>query len=231
MDRKLKFTTPEREAFADLPAAETFGRTYAERLWVRRDEDEGADFHSGIGSHMPEIVEPYVKAMTALLTAFDRPPDIADLGCGDFAIGARLRPLARRYAACDVVAPLIERNRKTFADCDVDFHCVDLTREAPPPGEVAIIRTVFQHLSNADIAAALENIAGRYRWLVVTELLPREEDFTPNIDMDSSPWTRHPAGSGVVLTAPPFNLPVKAEQRIARIATPDSRLDTVLYEV
>src|SRR4029079_7884989 len=87
--------------------AEMFGRIYRDRLWGRN----GLDFFSGLGSHDPAVVEPYVAAVRSLLSGIRPPPVVVDIGCGDFAVGSRLTDLARLTVACDVVPQLIVRNR------------------------------------------------------------------------------------------------------------------------
>ena len=126
------------------------------------------------------------------------------------------RPLCDGYIACDVVAELIERNRETYRDLDVDFRVVDAVEEELPGGEVLFIRQVLQHLSNAQIGQIVQRIIGRYRAVIVTEHLPWHP-FTPNADLSTGPDIRlgpSETASGVVLTEPPFNLSVRQDIRL-----------------
>ena len=46
------------------------------------------------------------------------PGAVVDLGCGDFTVGSKIRPLCGAYVACDVAAPVIawnQANGKCFA--------------------------------------------------------------------------------------------------------------------
>ena len=217
-----------RQRYRGLTTAEVFTKIYAEGAWGR-SPDASQRFFSGSGSDDDAIVGSYVDAMRAYLSGFERKPDVVDLGCGDFRVGARLRPLCGRYVACDIVPPLIAFNRERFASMDVDFRVLDLTRDELPDGDIVCIRQVLQHLSNAQIANALPRLARRYRHLVLTEHLPAADDFVPNIDKPDGPDIRLYVGSGVVLTQPPFDLPVREERTLCLVAEAGGWIRTTLY--
>lgn len=186
--------------------ADIFSRIYAGQEW-------GADsgpFFSGRGSHEPDLVAPYLAAMTEFLEALPGKPDVVDLGCGDFHIGRSLRPCCGRYVGCDVVPDLIAWNAAQFADLDVEFTTLDMANDELPAGDVAILRQVLQHLSNADIAKIVPKLRS-YKYVVVTEHHP-ERSFVPNLDLPTGRHNRSSVLSGIDLTAPPFDL-APAESR------------------
>jgi len=192
-----------------------FTEVYAKQLWGQPG-DAGEAFFSGEGSHDSALLNAYVKVVGTFLALFGATVDAVDLGCGDFHVGSKLRPLCGKYVACDVVAPLIERNRRTYADLDVDFRVVDAVDDELPDGDVIFIRQVLQHLSNEQIAKIVARLPGRYRAVVVTEHLPWH-DFTANLDKPTGSTIRvgHPDGaSGIVLTEPPFSLQVRQDIRL-----------------
>jgi len=192
-----------------------FTEVYAQGLWGKSD-DAGEAFFSGEGSHDPALLNAYVQVVATFLGLFGSKLDAVDLGCGDFHVGSKLRPLCQKYVACDVVAELIERNRRTYQDLDVDFRVVDAVQDELPEGDVIFIRQVLQHLSNAQIENIVQRLPGRYRAVVVSEHLPWH-DFTANLDKPTGSTIRvgHPDGaSGVVLTEPPFNLSVRQDIRL-----------------
>jgi hypothetical protein len=191
------------QAMAGQPSEEIFAEIYRRGMWGGSASSNR--FYSGRGSHIPEIVEPYFNAVTTFLESFDVAPDVVDLGCGDFAVGSRLRPKCGRYVACDIVPELIAHNSKTFAGLDVDFRVLNMATGALPDGDIAFIRLVMQHMSNAEIAALLPKLRAKYRYLVITEQVPGG-DFTPNADKAPGVDIRIAVGSGIVLTAPPFAL-------------------------
>lgn len=189
--------------FARMTPSEVFTRVYSERLWGAGLDER--DYYSGEGSRNGAMVRPYVAAVRTFLADFATKPDVVDLGCGDFYVGRQLRDLCGSYIACDVVPDLIARNRRMFGSLGVDFRTVDLVSDELPNGDVAILRQVLQHLDNAQISLIVPKLQ-RYRWLVFTEHLPEALSFRPNRDKPIGPGVRVRHGSGVVLTAPPFNL-------------------------
>ena len=182
---------------------------YREKLWGSR---ASGDYCSGAGSHLDAIVRPYVANVRAFLGEFPELAVAVDLGCGDFNVGSQLVGSFREFTAVDVVPELIERNGRNFAHLGVVFRCLDIVNDDLPAGEVAFLRQVLQHLSNAQVARVVQKLY-QYRWLVVTEHLPSAVGFRANRDKPIGPGVRQRFGSGLVLTAPPFNLRV-VEQRV-----------------
>jgi len=216
----------ERDNQGNSPSiAEAFGEIYRDHHWGGEDQP----FYSGSGSHNPSIVTPYVTAVSAFLARFKHPPTVVDLGCGDFHVGAQVRDQCGTYIACDVVPDLIEFNRSRYAGRDVDFRTHDLTQEPVPNCDVVFIRQVLQHLSNADILRGLQYLKGRCRYLVVTEHIPKAKDFPPNQDKPSGASIRLDFGSGVVLTAPPFNLQPLTTECLCEVAEYDGVVRTSVY--
>jgi hypothetical protein len=219
--------------FDALTPKEAFGRIYAERIWGTSD-DSPDGFYSGSGGTR-QFVATYASSVQAFLQrTFPTKPDVVDLGCGDFIVGSRLRPFAATYTACDVVEPLIRRNRVLFASLDVDFRVLDLTADPLPRGDVAVLRQVLQHLSTAHIQAVVAKIPGTYRYLIVSEHLPADVPWVPNLDKPTGPHTRLDSGrppSGVVLTAPPFNLTPVRETVLCECRDHLGLIRTTAYEL
>jgi hypothetical protein len=187
-------------------------------------------FYSGSGSHDIEIVLPYLKAVEDFLRAFERKPNVVDLGCGDFSIGSRVRHLCNEYIACDIVSPLIEFNKEKFAELGVDFRVLDLTKDELPSADIVFIRQVFQHLSNKQILNALPQLCSKYRYVVFTDHLPATRDFQHNLDIPPGPHSRLQFNSGVVLTSAPFNIKPTNQKRICEVPELDGLIVTKIYE-
>jgi len=203
-----------------------FSRIYRDGIWGERT---GEQFTSGSGTHDAVAANTYVEAVNGFLETFGIPPAVVDLGCGDFAIGRQLCRSSGAYVACDVVPGLIEHHRDRFRDLDVDFLRVDLVADDLPEADVAIVRQVFQHLSNDQIAAVLPKLVA-YDHVIVTEHVPATT-FVPNADKVAGPDTRLDlrAPSGVVLTAPPFSWPVVAEDTLCEAVADGSVIRTIHY--
>jgi hypothetical protein len=71
------------------------------------------------------------------------------------AVGRQLIPLVDCYVGCDVVPDLIAEHRRRYVGSKLQFACLDFLEDELPSGDVATVRQVFQHLSNAQISAAL----------------------------------------------------------------------------
>lgn len=229
--RRLRGSGKQNAEFAGLSTQETFTRIYTGDYWRAETAETDRKFCSGRGSHADEIVEPYIEAVTKFLVSLPEKPDVLDLGCGDFAVGSRIRPFAANYIACDIVPPLIEENKKHFNDLDVDFRVVDLTTDELPQADVLILRQVLQHCSNEDIAKVVPQLESKFRYLVLTEHLPKEKSFKPNRDKPRGPSVRTQDNSGVVLTESPFNLKMRSQRLLTSYSDPRGRVDTVVYEI
>jgi hypothetical protein len=212
--------------FRGLPPAEIFEAVYRRRAW---GGGRSHDFYSGHGSHDAAIVGPYVAALTDFLESLPERPRAVDLGCGDFAVGAQLRHLCSEYVACDVAPSLIERNRRVFATDGVEFRALDIATESLPSGDVAFLRQVLQHMSNAQIQELLPKLE-QYRWLIVTEHVPAEPGFVPNLEKPPGPGIRLCRDSGVALEAPPFHFRSRSLRELCAVRLELGAIRTALYE-
>lgn len=205
-----------------------FSEIYDRGLWGKADKSD--QFFSGHGSHLADHVDPYITAISEFLQSA-APPNVVDLGCGDFNVGCQIRPYCARYVACDIVPKLIAYNKEKFRRLDVDFRCVDIIEDPLPEGDVVIIRQVLQHLSNKHIERVLNKLK-LYKYVVLTEFVP-EGEFIPNIDQPTGSFSRLARGihSGVVLTRDPFLLKVKSERTICRTLEPLGFVTTIVYDL
>jgi hypothetical protein len=207
----------------DRTRADLFGRIYRDNLWGGRR----GEFYSGVGSHTPELIDPYVGAVRAFLGACPTRPVVIDMGCGDFAAGSRLADLAQSYVACDVVPELIEHNRRLFARDGLEFAVLDAVADPLPPGDVVIVKQVLQHLCNAEIATIVAKLA-RYPTWIVCEHLP-EGAFTANLEKPTDGDSRLRLRSGVVLTAAPFGVTPRETRLLCEARSEGAIIRTVAY--
>lgn len=209
------------------PTKAAMEQVYAMKLWG----GGSASFYSGEGSHIPEIVNPYVMAVTAFLSSFESPLVVCDLGCGDFNVGKQLVSYARRYIAVDIVPDLIARNQSLYKAEQLTFDCLDIAVDELPKGDCVLLRQVLQHLSNAEIEAILGKLRD-FKHVILTEHIPTG-DFEPNLDIISGQGTRLKKGSGVQLTKAPFHFQVKAQRQLVAVPLEDDQsvIVTTLYTV
>jgi len=200
-------------------------------MWGSRHEDADL-YYSGGGSHFEEIVAPYVDAVEQFVGSYGQNLDAVDLGCGDFAVGKRIRHLFNSYNACDVTESVITRNTDKYEGLDVHFSAVDLTADELPRGDVAFVRQVLQHLSNNHIKAIIPKLYD-YKYVLITEVLPKNLGFTPNVDIPTGFLTRlatrQKDSSGVVVTEAPFDFKVKESKTLCEISIDGGVVKTILY--
>jgi hypothetical protein len=213
-------------SFRGATAETVFRAVYEEGRWGTGPNGE---YWSGDGSHNPLVVKPYIVQVGAFLSSFPAPPDVVDLGCGDFNVGSQLRRWCSGYIACDIVPSLLERNASQFANCGVSFLNLDIVSQPLPPANVALIRQVFQHLSNDHIQRVIPKLY-QYEWLVVTEHLPKGP-FRPNLDQAIGHGIRLGFRSGIVLTEPPFCLAALEQRLLAESESWGGRVQTIAYRL
>lgn len=209
------------------PLEHTFAEIYRRGLWGSRAD---SPYYSGVGSHKPAIVDPYVTAVRAFITAHAHGADAVDLGCGDFNVGSKICDVFDKTIACDIVGDLLAHNAVRFADLPVEFVRLDIVADALPSGKVAILRQVLQHLSNDSIARVVAKLRA-YQYIIVTEHVPFDASFTPNVDKGDGFDIRPDHGSGVVLTAAPFDLDVISGQLLCEVADGIGLIRTMAYRL
>lgn len=197
------------------PTKEAMEQIYEMKLWGGNT----LDFYSGVGSHLPELVHPYITSITSFLTSFKSPLVVCDLGCGDFNVGKELVKYAKKYVAVDIVPDLIEHNKDKFKEENLEFHCLDIAVDDLPSGDCALLRQVLQHLSNAEVLSIVNRLA-KFKYVIITEHIP-EGDFEPNKEIISGQGIRLKKQSGINILAPPFNFKVKEETQLLSVNLSD----------
>lgn len=207
------------------PTKDAMEQVYEMKLWGSK----GTDFYSGLGSHHPEILDPYIEAVTSFLGSFEDPLTVCDLGCGDFNVGKELVRHAKKYVAVDIVKELIDRNKERFKAENLEFLCLDIASDDLPAGDCAILRQVLQHLSNTEVKRITKKLVN-YKYVILTEHIP-EGDFKPNEDIISGQGIRLKKQSGLDLLAPPFGLKVENEKELLSVPSQHSNgvIVTTLY--
>jgi hypothetical protein len=185
--------------YRSLSLAEAFRDIYTAARWGERT------FCSGRGSDN-SISRPYCQAVVEFMRMHEL-ESVVDLGCGDFRVGRQIAASGCVYIGVDVVAELVQSNQLRYGSKRIQFKCLDITRPGEfPMADLCLVRQVFQHLSNSEIAAALENLRS-YPYVLVTEHQPLRA-CKYNVDKIHGPDTRVSVHSGVYLGEAPFSLPV-----------------------
>ena len=209
------------------PTKDAMEQVYAMKLWG----DNKSDFYSGIGSHHPEIVNPYIAVLKSFFTSFKGPLVVCDLGCGDFNVGKELVKHTKKYVAVDIVADLIAYNKEKFAANNLEFHCLDIAVDELPSGDCALLRQVLQHLSNAEIQSIVSKLID-FKYVIIREHVP-VGDFVPNKEIISGQGIRLKKQSGLNVLAPPFNFKVKEQKQLLSVILNDCKgvIVTTMYKI
>jgi SAM-dependent methyltransferase len=182
-------------------ARAVFTEVYEKNMW-----GVGGEFYSGRGSY-GQSAKGYGECIINFIKS-NNIKSVVDLGCGDFAVGKLIVSECEHYVGVDVVPSLIAQNRSMFTAQNVEFECLDVTKDSLPDAQLCLIRQVMQHLSNAEIVMLLEKIK-KYAYVIVAEHQP-EIDGIPNIDIAHGASTRtEKYGSADYLDKPPFCAPIK----------------------
>lgn len=205
--RRLRFNA-EQLAVRNKPLDQVFNDIYATGKW--RPEGSQAQYHSGPGS-VAEVTAGYEAFVAGFINATPSISRIVDIGCGDFQVSRRILDRLNRpvgYVGCDIASLVVEDNKRRHAVAgQIDFRTLNVATDPLPEGDVVTIREVFQHLSNATILSALNNLRKNFKVAIITEAVPKVPS-APNLDIASGYRTRDGLNSGVFLELPPFNLKV-----------------------
>ncbi len=180
---------PDRDAGESERVKSAFTRAYVLNLW------EDPESRSGPGSTLArtEALRSQVPALFAELGI----RSVLDVGCGDFNWFRTLDLGEIDYTGVDVVAELIEENRKRYGGPHRRFLPLEIATEVPPRADLAFCRDCWVHLPNAQILAAIKNLrASGAAYLLATTFPGRSEN--PDIPLGD----RRP----VHLALPPFSL-------------------------
>lgn len=195
--RAWKITRTQHE-YSKQSIREVFSSIYRHNVWG----SFSGDVCSGEGSY-GQYAEEYAARLMEIL-AERNIQSLADLGCGDCNVGIRLAPGVSQYIGVDVVQEVVERNQQRFGSDKVRFVCADITQDSLPPADACVVRQVLQHLTNAEVSAALRNILRSYRRAFITEHLYVGPGVRKNIDIPHGPNVRIPFKSGVFVLDAPF---------------------------
>lgn len=197
--------------YKNLKIEEIFTKIYKEDLWGSLEsKDNNKSFYSGPGSYNNTAVE-YVELISNYINS-NEINSITDIGCGDFNIGSQIcqRIKSVKYTGVDIVPSLIERNLLNYSTDKINFICANALKDEIPVSDLLLIRQVFQHLSNEDIALIIKNVFPNFKYIIITEQQIKEKLLIKkNLNKPSGPGTRISLNSSVFLQDKPFCLRTK----------------------
>jgi len=216
----------ERE-YKDKSNSEIFDKIYSQGVWGKTED---GIYTSGSGSHSAKVIGPYIDVVKNFISDI-RPKVIVDIGCGDFNVGKNFAEDAEKYVAFDVSSVILQRNKEKYSSLEnVEFLKLDLATDELPRGDVAFVRQVLQHLSNDDIKLFVDKINYNkpFKFLIVTEHLPGNKSFKPNINKPAGPNIRNDINSGIILHEAPFGLQNKNYSELLEVSEDVGAIKSVI---
>jgi SAM-dependent methyltransferase len=173
-----------------LGLRERFERIYATNLW------SDPETRSGVGSTLDSTRALRAKLPAALRALETRV--LLDVPCGDFTWMGEVDLGGAQYVGGDIVPAIVAENRRRHTSASRRFIELDLTRDALPDADVLLCRDCLVHLSYANIACVLANVArSNIRFMLMTSFPGRGD----NRDVDDGDWRT------LDFEAPPFSFP------------------------
>jgi len=185
----------ESEKFIDVDEHErVFTWIYDTAVWGKNDQGEG---FSGGGSRLANTGE-YIAYLEKFMKDHNI-KSVVDVGCGDWEFSRYIDWSGINYIGYDVVAHVIEKNRKSFGSSSIQFIHGNFLYVDLPEADLLLCKHVLQHLSNADIINFLKQLKKFKYCLITNEVNPETlSSLNPDIEIGG--------GRKVDLSKPPFNI-------------------------
>jgi SAM-dependent methyltransferase len=148
---------------------------------IYRSQDWGHG--SGVGARPDRTVE--YRAFLQRFIIDNHVRSVVDLGCGDWQFSRHLDWSNVRYLGIDVVAAVIERNRREFAKDNIAFEEFE-SLATLPPADLLLCKDVLQHLPNELVKEYLTTFKTKYKFSLITN--DDEPKDLQNIDIDVGGW-------------------------------------------
>ena len=152
---------------------------------------------------------------------------ILDAPCGDMNWMKEIVHKFENYIGVDIVEDMIEKNKKEFNNKkNIDFKCIDITKDELPEVDLIFSRDCIQHLPNRDIIKFINNIKkSNSKYLLIGTTL--------NINNENRIYSSAYEWQYLNLEEKPFNFPKAIEYIEDYGSEEDFRPDTflALYKV
>jgi hypothetical protein len=133
------------------PLKDVFETIYHQNHW------NSAESVSGSGSELAQT-EKIRLALPELFQNYHI-QTVADIPCGDFNWMRNVDLSSiQQYIGGDIVASLIQHNKKNYTTKKITFEVIDLTQDLLPEVDLLIVRDCWVHLSFENIKKCIQNI-------------------------------------------------------------------------
>ena len=186
---------PALTAPEPVSAGDTFARHRVFAQYHRAGVLRGEELVSGPGSSMGQT-NTIRRALPPLLGRLGV-RSLLDAGCGDFNWMRELVSALDRYTGVDLIAELIESNRRCYQSERREFHCLDFAEADLPRADMVLCRDTLVHYSLSGAKTVLRNLQRTgSRYLLATTFPGRGA----NNDIPLGGWRP------LDMEAPPFSL-------------------------
>lgn len=171
-----------------------FTKIFATRYWGSKESVSGGGSDEDATRFIRDAL-PRIFAEKGVKTFLDVP-------CGDFHWMRSVDLSGIDYTGGDIVAPLVEQNKKKHQRAGIRFFHLDVIHDRLPAADLVLCRDCLVHLPLADATKALRNIArSGSKWLLTTTFPSRTE----NKEIAAGKWRP------LNLQIAPFHLPQPEE--------------------
>jgi SAM-dependent methyltransferase len=142
------------------PTAKAFEAIYRDATWGKNADDRG---HSGTGSTLHSTVT--YRAFLQQFLADHQIKSVVDAGCGDWEFSQSIDWTGIDYKGYDIVAEVIDGNRK-YVKPNIQFFVGNIVDDELPPADLLISKHVLQHFPDAMVKKFLRQLP-KYRHVLL----------------------------------------------------------------
>jgi SAM-dependent methyltransferase len=191
----------------DKPIIATAGDTRAAFEKIYRDADWGTNAggvgNSGTGSTL-QATELYRRYLESFMKEHGI-KSVVDAGCGDWEFSQKIDWSGIDYKGYDIVAKVIDANKKQFAKPNVQFFVGNMIEDDLPAADLLVSKHVLQHLPNADVKKFLDKQLKKYKHVLLTNGVNKM--YLSGLNKDIKPGDYRELD----ITRPPFDVPAAKE--------------------
>lgn len=139
-----------KQSFVSDDSQKIFDKIYEENYW------KSFESKSGGGSTIEATTT--LRAFLPIFFQKFKIHSILDIPCGDYNWMKLVNKSDIDYIGADIVEKMIEKNKALYANNNVSFEVLDLTKDRLPKVDLIFCKDCLQHLSYGHIWRALNNI-------------------------------------------------------------------------
>jgi len=184
---------PGEPKFSSSQKQEAFESIYKNADWGTNDGGAG---NSGLGSRVETTL--LYRTFLVQFMKNNEIHSVVDAGCGDWEFSKTIDWKGIDYRGYDIVAPVIESNKRLYGKPNVQFFHADIVEHDLPKADLLVVKNVLQHLPNADVKKFLAVQVPKFKHVLLmngvnhTTLTGANDDILPggfrNLDPTAPPF-------------------------------------------